>query len=43
MATQYASLIARLCKAIREKHLIRFYYKSTTHENKEWREVEPSK
>jgi hypothetical protein len=30
-----------LCKAIKEKRLIKFYYESDTSKKKEWRTVEP--
>ena len=40
--TKQQSIIALiLCKAIRHKRVVKFYYKSTTREHQDWRRVEP--
>lgn len=33
--------IKKLCEAIKKKHLVKFYYESTTNKHKDWRIVEP--
>jgi len=34
-------LIKKLCRAIKQKQVIKFYYESRTNQNKDWRIVEP--
>ena len=36
-----ATILRKLCKAIQEKRLVKFYYESKTNDRKEWRTVAP--
>lgn len=36
-----ATILRKLCKAIHEKRLVKFYYESRTNDRKEWRTVAP--
>ena len=36
-----ATIVRKICKAIQEKRLVKFYYESKTSDKKEWRTVEP--
>ncbi len=41
LSKSYSILVTKLCKAIHEKRLIKFFYENTTRNHKDWRTIEP--